>query len=290
MDFLFGKRRKGFPLSWALVALAVIGLLCQASFSYAMSSAPARPDQLRRMPELKTAYASVEEEIRFREGAIFLIFAHPDDELTILAEVARLKRVFPNRAVHWLLVSDAAKGMTLPGTCGLKSKSRCRYDEAARAASCVGISAPVALGYPDGGLRQVADLEGLLWREMTGLAPEGISVIFTSDEAGLYGHADHLAIHDAVVPRALRLGIPVVTGALTELMSEKIPLREPALSEGRQRPMITHSRDLGNQDQQMAACAARSHRSQAILIWNFMQFETPEQFYRNVPRAFMNMR
>lgn len=279
MEFLFKRYRFAF---W-VIALAVPFF---SNHSFGMAPAPATSKELRNMPELSKEYASVEDGIRFREGSIVLVFAHPDDELTVLSQVAQLKRAFPERAVHWILVTDAAKGMTLPGACGFKSKSQCRFDEAVRAARCMGISAPLGLGLPDGGLRKVEDLEGRIWSQVERLSPEGIAVIFTSDEAGLYGHADHLAVHDAVVPHAKSLGIPVVTGALTRLMSEKIPLREPALSEGRQRPEITHALNLGSGDQKRASCAAKAHRSQAILIWNFMQFENPRGILPQCSKGF----
>jgi len=281
----------GGALSQRAIVLgtAVVGFLFSTSFAHAMGAAPATPGQLRAMPELKHQYRSVEQELVDREGDILMVFAHPDDELATLPQVGRLHRIWPERKIRWVLVSNAAKGMTFPGTCHFQSKQECREAEAARAGACFHLDPPNPMGLPDGGLRSVKKLQEKVWQKIDEVSPGPIAVIFTHDEAGLYGHADHLAVHDVVVPEAQKRGIPVVTGALTQLMMEKVPLREPASSENRKRPVITHALDLDEAEKDQSACAAKAHKSQWLLVRTFMQFESPRTFYRNVPRVFMNM-
>ncbi|MBU6374607.1 MAG: PIG-L family deacetylase [Bdellovibrionales bacterium] len=278
-----------FLKSSILLAMSGIQFFLVSPQAHAMGAAPATPSQLRAMSELRQQYRSVESELVDRPGDIVMVFAHPDDELATLPQVGRLQRIWPERKVHWILVSDAAKGMTFPGTCHFKSKQECREAEAAKAGACFHLNPPHPMSLPDGGLRSVKDLAQKVWQQIDLVSPGPIAVIFTHDEAGLYGHADHLAVHDVVVPEAQRRGIPIVTGALTKLMMEKVPLRDPAASENRKRPEITHVLDLDSAEKDQAACAAKAHKSQWLLIRSFMQFEKPRTFYQNVPRIFMNM-
>ncbi len=55
------------------------------------------------------------------EGDLFMIFAHADDELLTLSYVAAMKKLYPNKPIHWILVSDSGKGIS-------QSKQRAIFD------------------------------------------------------------------------------------------------------------------------------------------------------------------
>lgn len=272
-----------------LICLFIIILTFSYSSGWAQLSIPALPHQLRSMPELYKSYPTLDKILKERAGAIFMVFAHPDDELTVLPQVINIKNQFPDRPIFWILVSDAEKGMVLPFTCQGKKKGLCRFEEAKKVSDCSGLPFPIPLGFPDGKIREVPELESLLWKLIDERSPEGVGAIFTSDEAGLYGHPDHMAVHDSLRGTAKTRGIPLITAALPDLMKKKLKLREPAVSEGRQRPAITHVLNLDLELKRKSSCSASAYRSQALLIRAFMQFLSPEKFYDTVPKVFLSV-
>ncbi len=269
--------------------LFLIILTFSQAKAWAFAYIPALPHQLRSMPELKKDYPTLDRILEKRDGAVFMIFAHPDDELTVLPQVIKVKNQFPDRPIFWILVSDAAKGMVLPFTCVGKKKGDCRLEEARKVSDCSGLPFPKPLGYPDGKVREIPHLDLVLWKLIDDLSPSGVSAIFTSDEAGLYGHPDHLAVHDALNKTAKIRGIPLISAALPELFKNKFKLREPAASEGRQRPAITHVLNLDQDLIKKSSCSASAYKSQALLIRSFMQFLPPAKFYDTVPKVFFNL-
>ncbi|MBI5597627.1 MAG: PIG-L family deacetylase, partial [Elusimicrobia bacterium] len=154
------------------------------------------------LPELSAPLPDLPD---FHSGEVFMVFAHADDEITVLGQVASIRRTHPTTKVHWLLVSDNAKGQVVPGTCpeadhapdeaALRSaKSACRGREAAAAARAAGLGPPLQLtGLQDGGLAAVGtdELGRRIWAAIDALdrsSPEPVSAVFSSDASGLYGH------------------------------------------------------------------------------------------------------
>jgi LmbE family N-acetylglucosaminyl deacetylase len=266
------------------ILFSLLGLVVIASIIIAHSK-----ERLIAMPELHHDYPSLG---NLGTGDVLMVFAHPDDELEVVGQYAALYSALHSqdktRHFRWIIVSDAGKGKVLPLTCLGKTKTECRLEEADHVASCLGIPAPERMNLPDGGLRQVPDLAQQIQQKLSSGGTEKIAAIFSSDEAGLYGHPDHLAVHDVMLDIAKHFHSQYISGALPSVMKTTIPLREPALSEHRVRPDINAKFDLDEQAQKQMACAAGSHHSQALLIWGFMQFLSPVTFYESVPRLFLN--
>jgi LmbE family N-acetylglucosaminyl deacetylase len=264
----------------------LLGILF-ASFPLFGASIPLlSTEELAAMPELKSSYPDLPQD---PDGDIFLIFAHADDELTILGQIAWIHEHEPTRPIHWILVSDSGKGHTLPWKCGDLSKVECRASEAKASADCAGIEHPRFLGFPDGGLPQVADLKTPIAAAIDDLRQgRPVAAVYTHDDTGLYGHPDHLAVHDAVLPIAQERHIPFVTIALPELFKSKIDLSTTA-AKNRVQPPITQKLDLDADLQTKLVCATNAHASQGILLWTMMGGHSAETFYSVVPRQFFNL-
>jgi LmbE family N-acetylglucosaminyl deacetylase len=274
---------------FSLLSLLILAAVIIAGIKLSNIMAHSK-EHLTAMPELHQDYPDLG---KFGASDVLMVFAHPDDELEVVGQYAALYTQLHSedktRHFRWIIVSDAGKGKVLPLTCLGKTKTECRLEEADQVASCLGVPAPERMNLPDGGLRKVPDLAQQIQQKLSSGGTEKIAAIFSSDEAGLYGHPDHLAVHDAMLDIARQFHSQYISGALPSVMKTTIPLREPALSENRHRPDINAKFDLDEQAQKQMACAARSYRSQALLIWGFMQFLPPLNFYEAVPRLFLNL-
>ncbi len=243
-----------------------------------------KAQELAAMPELHAPYPRLPS---FGKGDIFVIFAHADDELTVLSQVARYRELDPNRGIHWILVSDNGAGQVLPWTCWFQSKVECRYREAAQVANCINIEEPESMGFPDGGLASVPDLGAKIWQKIEAVRTAPVAAIFSHDATGLYGHPDHVAVHDAVSALADARGIPFISIALPEYFKQSIEIRDPF--KNRQRPSITHAIDLDASLQEKMVCAHSAHKSQEILLW-FMDQKLPaKDFYSICDRMFFHL-
>jgi N-acetyl-1-D-myo-inositol-2-amino-2-deoxy-alpha-D-glucopyranoside deacetylase len=111
---------------------------------------------------------------------IVAVFAHPDDE-TILA--------------GGTLAGAAAAGDAVTVVCASADDGR---DAELRAAcEVLGLRDPLVLGLPDGELDERQD--ELRVGVRAALDEFGADVVITFGQEGLYWHADHVAVHEAVV-------------------------------------------------------------------------------------------
>ena len=143
-----------------------------------------------------------------RARSLLAVFAHPDDEslacgglLTWCAHLGARVSVC------------CATGGELGATAGMDSSSprepldvrRVRLQELRNAARVLGVTNLVLLDYEDGMLpwteaeRLEADIRGAIVR----LRPD---VVITFGEDGLYGHPDHIAIHERTTAAVAALG------------------------------------------------------------------------------------
>jgi LmbE family N-acetylglucosaminyl deacetylase len=259
--------------------------LCLSASAFGIESNPWKvymKGKLSSMPELKTEYLAMPS---WNSGTILMVYAHADDELGVVAEVARLQSENPNLKFKWVMVSDNAKGKIVPGSCGKKSKAECRLLEAKIAAQCMGIPAPTSLGVPDGGVDKVQDLARFIEDRIPEFHDPDLRAVFSNDFRGLYGHADHVAVHDAVAEIMKGSGIPLIGMAVPNFIGSHLPMRAPGKF---RKPMpITHAVDLSHEDAILKGCVTRAHKSQYMTLRILMlQFLRPEDVYTWAPREF----
>ena len=241
--------------------------------------------KLQNMPELKKNY---EEMPTWNSGTVLMVYAHADDELGVVAQIAKLQRENPRLKIKWVMVSDNAKGVTFPGSCRKKKKAQCRLDEAKAAARCMGIPEPVSLNLPDGGLHKVEDLGSFILERVPEFRAPDLRAVFANDYRGLYGHADHVAVHDAVAEILKGSNIPLIGMAVPDFINSRLPMRSPGRE--RERMPITHALDLTPEDAALKGCVVRAHKSQILTLRVLMlQFLRPENVYVWAPREFFTI-
>lgn len=239
--------------------------------------------QLQSIPELKISYPA----LAIEKGIILLIFAHSDDEIGIMAQVAELQRKNPNSIIKWFIVSDGGRGFVFWGTCGDLSKEACRLKEAASVAACAGIPAPRSLNLPDGDVSSTKNLSAHLLKEIPELTSPDLKAVFTHDKRGLYGHPDHVAVYDAVAGALQGRSVPLISMALPEYFKHPRIMMEAA--KGREPEAITHALDLDQRSLDVKSCVVRAHQSQVVIL-NLLMFKglSPEAFFGAAPREFLN--
>lgn len=262
--------------------------LCLSASAFGIETNPWKvymKGKLSSMPELKNEYPAMPS---WNSGTILMVYAHADDELGVVAEVARLQRQNPALKFKWVMVSDNAKGKIVPGSCGKKSKAECRLLEAKKAADCMGIPAPTSLGLPDGGLHKVSDLARFIEEKIPEFHDPDLRAVFANDFRGLYGHADHVAVHDAVAEILEGSGVPLIGMAVPKFIGTHLPMRAPGKF---RKPMpITHAVDLSKEDAVLKGCVVRAHKSQYMTLRILMlQFLRPEDVYTWAPREFFTI-
>lgn len=239
--------------------------------------------QLKSIPELKKSYPV----LSLDKGIILLIFAHSDDEIGIMAQVADLQRKNPENIIKWIIVSDGGRGFVFPGTCGELGKAACRLKEAADVAKCAGITAPRSLNLPDGDVSLTKNLADLLLKDIPELKSPDLKAVFTHDRRGLYGHPDHVAVYDAVARVLSGREVPLISMALPEYFKYPSIMMDPG--KGRKPEEITHILDLDEAGLMVKNCVVRAHQSQVVIL-NLLMFKglSPESFFDAAPREFLN--
>lgn len=220
------------------------------------------------------------------EGDLFMIFAHADDELLTLSYIAKVHRSYPNKAIHWILVSNSAEGFMFPTSCGDKDPATCRFDEAKAVAKCIDIAAPINMKLPDGELKQLAKLDVQIEKVVKKISRGKVGAILTSDPTGVYGHPDHLTVHDAVKKLTTRNQWRMITGALPKPFREKIDKGKEA--KDRVDPPVTHVEKIDGATKEQLVCAIKAHKSQRIVLWALRQGLSPVDFIEKIPLQFFN--
>lgn len=221
------------------------------------------------------------------DGDLFMVFAHSDDELLTLSYVASVYEKYPNKKIHWILVTDSGGGWVSPVACAFKSAAKCRSEEAKEVSKCLGISEPIEMKLADGKLSQIKNLESLIESKILELNTTKVGLVLTSDNTGVYGHPDHLAVHDAVKNISIKNKWKMLTGALPQPFREKIKLRKGA--ESRVDPPVTHVVHLTEKIKQQLVCSIKAHRSQKFMLWALRQRMSPEGFLNKIPIQFYSI-
>ncbi|MEZ4816100.1 MAG: PIG-L family deacetylase [Bdellovibrionota bacterium] len=222
------------------------------------------------------------------DGDLFMIFAHADDELLTLSYVARMRKLYPEKAIHWILVSNSGKGLIIPTACGLKNAVDCRRLEAQKAADCIGIKHPYEMKLPDGGINKVKNLDKLLAKTIKKLTKEKVGLILTHDVTGVYGHADHITIHDTLKKMSQTNNWPMLTAGIPPEFRENIKMRGKA-GKGRVDVPVTHIFTLDEELKKQMVCAIEAHDSQKFLLWLMRRFMTTEGYLDRIPLQFYNL-
>lgn len=146
--------------------------------------------------------------------------AHPDDEAIFTGGTIALLAAAGQRVV--VLVATGGELGELPRGFGEGDElAGVRRAETERAAGLLGADAVRFLGYRDSGMAGEAanDVPGSLWstapaevarRTAAVLREERADALVVYDEAGVYGHPDHIAVHRAGIAAAELAGVPVV--------------------------------------------------------------------------------
>ncbi len=222
------------------------------------------------------------------EGDLFMIFAHADDELLTLSYVARMQKLYPQKNIQWILVSDSGKGLIIPTACGVKNAAECRREEAQKAADCIGIKHPINMNLPDGKVAKVKNLKQKIADVIKKNTQEKVGLILTHDITGVYGHADHIAIHDAMKALSAENKWPMLTAGIPPKFREHIKMRGDA-GKGRKDKPVTHIFTLDDELKKQMVCAIEAHDSQKFLLWLMRRFMTTEGYLERVPIQFYNL-
>lgn len=139
------------------------------------------------------------------------VFAHPDDEGSASAILARYAR--EGVQVHLIVATDGAAGGSQTSVPAGPELAKVRAEEARCAADALGIKPPILLGFPDGKLGGYGEdplrlfrLTARLHEELQRLRPDAL---ITWGPDGGTGHPDHRLI-SAVVTQLVRTGAPGV--------------------------------------------------------------------------------
>lgn len=224
-------------------------------------------------------------EVPVFDGDLFMIFSHADDELLTLSYAAKLKKNYPDKAIHWILVSDSGKGLIIPTACGVKNAIECRSNEAQKAAQCIGIDKPYEMRLPDGKIAEVKDLKSKLYTTIKKLTKKKVGAILTHDYTGVYGHSDHIAVHDALKELSQEHHWPMLTAGIPAKFRQHIKIRGKA-AKGRKDTPVTHIINLDDGLKKQMVCAIEAHDSQKFLLWLMRKFMTTEGYLEHVPIQF----
>jgi N-acetylglucosamine malate deacetylase 2 len=135
---------------------------------------------------------------------VLAVFPHPDDETITCGGTIR-RFASAGGTVTLVILTGGERGNP-SGTVDLALRATRRH-EVERAASILGVTTVIQEYFPDGRLvEQATQVRSALSRTMTYVNPD---LILTYDAAGLDGHPDHLACHEAVT-EVRRLILPRV--------------------------------------------------------------------------------
>lgn len=227
-------------------------------------------------------------EVPHFEGDLFMVFAHADDELLTLSYAARIRKLYPQKTIRWILVSDNSKGLIVPTACGLKNASNCRSQEAQKAARCIGLDSPYEMKLKDGAVAKVKNLDLKLEEKIKKLTQDKVGLILTHDYTGVYGHSDHIAIHDAIKKISTKNKWPMLTAGIPPKFRKHIKMRGHA-GKGRKDLPVTHIFKLDEELKKQMVCAIEAHDSQKFLLWLMRKFMTTEGYLDRVPLQFYNL-
>lgn len=162
--------------------------------------------------------------------AVVFLHAHPDDE-AIFTGGAMVRLAADGWRVVLLVATGGELGLSAPPTAadagaGHDLGAR-RVAETQAAAALLGVARVEFLGYRDSGMAgadanshpesfAVADVRAVAELVAAVVAEEGATTLVTYDEHGIYGHPDHVKVHQVGLAAAERAGVAVVYEATVD--------------------------------------------------------------------------
>lgn len=128
-------------------------------------------------------------------GGLLAIFAHPDDEAFGLAGTFRRVTAAGHPAALVCATRGEAGEIADPHLATAEMLGQVRERELRAACAAVGVHDVVILGERDGHLAE-ADAEGVIKRLVRQIRTRRPAVVVTFGANGMYGHVDHIAIHE----------------------------------------------------------------------------------------------
>ena len=260
-----------------LLALIVLGVSIYAWFSLRSIASEFRV-ALSDVPEFHQTEAPWP---TLRPGPIFVVYAHPDDELLASRLLAEWTVTRPQNPIHWILITPGDAGKCLHLACLFSSLGEVRTRESNQSAACLGIPEPTLLGLRDGTLKKDSNLKATILKEISRLAAgQPVAAIVSSDNRGLYGHSDHLRAHDVSLEIAQDLGAVFVAPVPPEKIWNLLP-HWPG-SEQRKADIATHVFDPAKSSVKdltlRAECAFGAHKTQWLVLKGLMHGVPTHEF------------
>lgn len=173
------------------------------------------------------------------------VHAHPDDEAIFTGALLCAARAAGWRTVV-IVATDGAEGQ-MPEWVRADAGAH-RWAELCDSAEALGVDAVHSLGYRDSGMagtpansapgslsaadpRAVADVLAEIF------ARENVTAASSYDANGIYGHPDHVAVHDATAAAAAKAGIAEILEATLD-RGELLALRHTLIGSGRLDPGV----------------------------------------------------
>jgi len=159
-------------------------------------------------------------------ATVVFVHAHPDDEAIFTAGTMCLLDAAGHRVV--LVVATGGElGVPHADAAGPSHLAAVRRGETDTAAALLGVARTYFLGYHDSGMAgdPANDAPGSLWSTDVAVVAEALAAVLrdenaaalvTYDEAGIYGHPDHLQVHRASAIAAELAGTPTVYEATVD--------------------------------------------------------------------------
>lgn len=145
---------------------------------------------------------------------VVFLHAHPDDE-AIFTGGTMLRLATAGHRTVLVIATGGELGATAAGVDPAAPLAEVRREESRRAAALLGVSRVEFLGYADSGLEAPAGpgcfaaepVEAVAGRLAGLLREERCDALVVYDEAGIYGHPDHVMVHRAGVRAAQMAGV-----------------------------------------------------------------------------------
>jgi LmbE family N-acetylglucosaminyl deacetylase len=159
---------------------------------------------------------------------VVFVHAHPDDEAIFTGGTMLLASRAGVRVVLVVATSGERGAVTAeaPSDAGTAKLGERRRTETADAADLLGVDTVRFLPFGDSGMEAddpapagslcAADPADVTSTLATVLAAESPVAVVTYDDAGIYGHPDHLAVHRATVAAAATVGVATVYEATVD--------------------------------------------------------------------------
>lgn len=161
------------------------------------------------------------------EGTLVFVHAHPDDEAIFTGGTMLLAARAGWEVVLVVATSGELGAIARPSDGSDPDLASHRRAETLAAADLLGVHRVEFLPFADSGMGTdgsdpaegslcAADLDTVTTSLAGTLADLDVTALVTYDDAGIYGHRDHVAVHDATVAAATELGVDTVYEATVD--------------------------------------------------------------------------